>query len=137
MHSNTINLRKGISLGVLSGMIWGIAVLMFASATKVFEFDFGLLQDFPVFLTGGAGFGLVLGAFMEVLRDKLPFNGIIQNAIALSVSIWLLFFAGGVFLHLAAPARYHFEGEQAIQGFFLSFVLGLILGILWKQSSQN
>lgn len=37
---------------------------------------------------------------MEALRDKLPFNGTIQNAMALSVSICLLLFAGGVFLHL-------------------------------------
>lgn len=64
MHSNTINSGKGISLGILSEMAWGIAVLALASITKVFKFDFGLLfRTFPFFLQPGR----VLVWFLEPL----------------------------------------------------------------------
>ena len=133
MNQNSINLLRGISLGVLSGMIWGIVVLVISSFTQLFAFDFSIFNNIPVFITGGAGFGLLLGIFLEVSKDKLPFRGIIPNSVTLSVSIWILFFGGGLLLHLLTPNRYHLEGHQPLQGFFLSIFLGLILGIFWKK----
>ena len=133
MNQNSINLMRGVSIGVLSGMIWGIVVLVISSFTQLFAFDFSIFNNIPIFIAGGAGFGLLLGAFLEVSKDKLPFRGIVPNSVALSVSIWILFFGGGLLLHLLTPNRYHLEGHQHLQGFFLSIVLGLILGIFWKK----
>ncbi len=127
------NLQRGVCVGLLAGALWGLAVLIISSFTRLFDFDFGIAYDLPVFLAGGAGFGLLSGAFLEVLKDRLPFRGIIQKSILLSVCIWLLFFGGGMALHFATPVRYHMESIQSLQGFFSSFLLGIILGVLWKK----
>ena len=61
MNQNSINLMRGVSIGVLSGMIWGIVVLVISSFTQLFAFDFSVFNNIPVFIAGGAGFGLLLG----------------------------------------------------------------------------
>ena len=127
-----INLRRGVSLGILSGMIWGMVVLLISSTTGVFEFDFGLPANIPIFLAGGGGCGLVLGVFMEVMKDILPLRTITARAVSLSVGIWVVLFSGGVLLHLVNPDRYHLELYQNLQGFALSFVLGLVFAVVWK-----
>jgi len=133
MNQRSINLLRGISVGILSGMIWGILVLVISSFTQLFIFDFSFLNDIFVFIVGGAGFGLLLGAFLEVSKNKLPFQAIMAQSIAVSVVIWLLFFAGGLLLHILKPARYHLEGIQHLQGLFLSILLGLVFGVFWKK----
>jgi hypothetical protein len=132
MNQKSTNLLRGISVGMLSGMIWGVVVLVISSFTQLFVFDFSVLNGIFVFIVGGTGFGLLLGAFLEVLKGKLPFQGIIAKSITLSVVIWLLFFAGGLLFHILKPNRYHLEGSQHLQGFFLSIILGLIFGVFWN-----
>ncbi len=133
MNSDTIDLRRGIGAGIVAGMIWGVISLITASITRVFEFDHGIAFDIPIFIAGGAGYGLIVGAFMEVVNDKLPFAGSINKAIFISVSIWLLFFIIGILLHFTMPDRYTIELPQHVQGFILSFVFGLLLGVIWRR----
>ncbi len=131
MHA--VDLKRGISIGAYGGMVWGLVVLGVSAYLKFFAFDFTILHDIPIFMAGGAGMGLIVGAFMEVLGERLPFEGAVAKGIVLSVAIWLVFFIPGVFLHLIKPDRYTVEIPLHIQGLFLAMVLGMIIGGLWKK----
>lgn len=131
MH--TIDLKRGISVGVYGGMVWGLVVLTVSSYLKFFAFDFTILHDIPVFITGGAMFGLIVGAFMEILGERLPFDGTVAKGVVLSVAIWLTFFIPGIFLHIVMPERYTVDIPLHIQGLFLAIILGIIIGTLWKK----
>jgi len=137
VSQRSTNLLRGIFVGTMSGMIWGVLVLIISSFTQLFAFDFSFFNDIFVFIVGGAGFGLLLGAFLEASKNKLPFQPIMAQSITVSVGIWFLFFTGGLLLHILKPDRYHMEGSQHLQGFLLSILLGLIFGFFWISFSKN
>ena len=128
-----LDLRRGISIGVYGGMLWGVLSLIISYNTNLFGFDFTILHNIPVFIAGGAGFGLIVGAFLEVLGDRLPFEGRLPKAIVVSVAIWLTFFTPGLILHQVMPDRYTVDVPLHIQGLFLATLLGLIVGGLWRR----
>ncbi len=99
------------------------------SFTYAFPYEAGFLHNFITFSIGGGVFGVVVGGFIWLLGDFIPFKGRIPRAVAISVSLWVLLTAGGVVLSGIRPERYHIVTYQTIQGLFLSVVLGIFFGI--------
>lgn len=126
------NLKKGICLGILSGIVWGWISILVNYITGVFPFEESLLKEVITFSFGGAIFGMVIGGFMSLIGDRLPFKSLLPNAIFISMAVWLVLRIGGVLLSYNDPGRFHPDAAQTLQGFMLAIVLGLILTTFWN-----
>lgn len=126
------NLKKGICLGILSGIVWGWVSILVNYITGVFPFEESLLKEVITFSFGGAIFGMVIGGFMSLIGDRLPFKSPLPNAIFISMAVWLVLRIGGVLLSYNNPGRFHPDAAQTLQGFMLAIVLGLILTTFWN-----
>ncbi len=126
------NLIKGICLGILSGIVWGWVSILVNYITGVFPFEESLLKEVITFSFGGAIFGMVIGGFMSLIGDRLPFKSLLPNAIFISMAVWLVLRIGGVLLSYNDPGRFQPDAAQTLQGFMLAIVLGLILTTFWN-----
>lgn len=126
------NLKKGICLGILSGIVWGWVSILVNYITGVFPFEESLLKEVITFSFGGAIFGMVIGGFMSLIGDRLPFKSLLPNAIFISMAVWLVLRIGGVLLSYNDPGRFHPDVAQTLQGFMLAIVLGIILSTFWN-----
>lgn len=122
--------RKGVILGVIAGIVWGWAAFTFNYFTGVAPIEESLFQELFAFSVGGAIFGMVLAGFLRLIRNKMPFNNALPNAILLSTTLWMALHLGTRILGTENPARYHIDPAQTFQGFFMAVMLGCILGAL-------
>ncbi len=120
---------RNFAVSAFLGVVWGWAAMTLNSFTYAFRYEAGFLHNIVIFTIGGAVFGIVVGGFIWLFGDLFPFKGRIPRAVAVSVFLWLLLFGGGLILSGIRPDRYHFAAYQAMQGFFLSIVLGIFFGI--------
>lgn len=132
MQSESADLRRSIITGILAGGTWGWVALIVNAISGAFPFEGGLLHNLITFTLGGAVFGVVAGAFLNLLQAWLPFKSIISRAVFISSAIWVILRVGGTFLSSACPVRYHRVTAQTVQGLMLSVLLGLMLGLLWR-----
>ncbi len=124
--------KDGLFLCLLAGALWGLVALLVNSLTGAFAFEFSVVHDLVTFVIGGAVFGLVTGGFLSVAGWRLPFRSIELKAAIVSLAIWVALGSTGFVLTIIKPIRYHFNLGQTLQGLFLSVILGLILGAIWK-----
>ncbi|MBI5327808.1 MAG: hypothetical protein HZB80_05895 [Deltaproteobacteria bacterium] len=137
MEIQSIDWKKSITLGAISGMIWGWVAMAINALSGAFQFESSVLQNLINFAAGGAVFGIVVNGFLTILQRWLPFQNIVANAVLLSTILWLLIRIGGMFLSSIEPERYHLITAQSIQGFVMAIVMGCILGILWKINKKG
>ena len=133
MDISTREWKDGIGAGALAGIVWGWIALATNRATGAFTFEEGLFYEISTFAVGGAVLGVVVGGFLVLARDLLPFKRLLAKAIFVSTSIWLLLRTAGVALSLMNPYRYHPAMDEALQGFLLSIVMGGLIGLLWER----
>ena len=126
------NLKNGIFVGSLSGIVWGLVAIFVNHITGVFPFEEHILREMMTFSFGGAIFGMVIGGFLSLIGKRLPFKSSFLNAISVSTAIWLVLRIGGVLLSYSNPERFHPDRDQTIQGFVMAIVLGLILATFWN-----
>ncbi len=119
-------------MGILSGIVWGWVSILVNYVTGVVPFEESLLHEVITFSFGGAIFGMVIGGFMSLVGKKLPFKSLLPNAIFVSVAVWLIIRFGGVLLSYNNSGRFHPDTAQALQGFVMTIVLGLILATFWN-----
>ncbi len=126
------NLKNGIIVGSLSGIVWGLVAIPVNLITGVFPFEENLLREVITFSFGGAIFGMVIGGFLSLIGKRLPFKSSSLKAISVSVAIWSILRIGGVLLSYSNPERFLPDRDQTIQGFVMAIVLGLILATFWN-----
>jgi MFS family permease len=134
---DNVNLTKGIIVGCLSGIVWGLMAILVNHITGVFTLEESLLREMMTFSLGGAVFGMVIGGFLALTSNRLPFKSSFLKAVSVSVAIWLILRVGGVLLSYANPERFHPDRGQAIQGFVMAIVLGLILATFLKVAKKR
>jgi len=132
MQFQSIDWKRGITLGVLAGIVWGWVAMAVNAVSGAFAFENSLMHNLISFAVGGAVFGIVVNGFLGLLQRLLPFKSILLNAVLLSVVFWLMLRIGGAMLSSVEPDRYHIITAQSIQGFVLAIIMGFILGTLWK-----
>ena len=132
MQFQSIDWKRGITLGVLAGIVWGWVAMAVNVVSGAFAFENSLMHNLISFAIGGAVFGIVVNGFLGLLQRLLPFKSILLNAILLSIVFWLMLRIGGAMLSSVEPDRYHIITAQSIQGFVLAIIMGFILGTLWK-----
>jgi len=132
MQFQSIDWKRGITLGVLAGIVWGWVAMAVNAVSGAFAFENSLMHNLISFAIGGAVFGIVVNGFLGLLQRLLPFKSILLNAILLSIVFWLMLRIGGAMLSSVEPDRYHIITAQSIQGFVLAIIMGFILGTLWK-----
>ena len=125
-------LKMGIVAGAVSGGIWGALTILINLVTNLFPLEDSILYNMLIAAIGGAVFGVVVGALFSVTRRYVPLKGIVPKAAFVSTAVWLVLRTGGYFLSQVNPVRYHQVMSYTIQGFFLSMLMGCILGIAWK-----
>ncbi len=130
------NLRKGICLGILSGIVWGWVSILVNYVTGVFPFEESFLHEVITFSFGGAIFGMVIGGFMSLIGKRLPFKSSLPNAIFISMAVWLILRIGGVLLSYSNPGRFNADTAQTLQGFVMTIVLGIILATFWNMGEK-
>lgn len=126
------NLKRGICLGILSGMVWGWLSILVNHVTGAFPFEESLLHEMITSGFGGAIFGMVIGGFVSLIGKRLPFKSLLPNAIFVSTAVWLILRGGGALLSYSNPERFQPHTFQTIQGIALAIVLGLILATFWN-----
>ncbi|MBI5892680.1 MAG: hypothetical protein HZB79_03335 [Deltaproteobacteria bacterium] len=136
MQSQSIDLRKTIFLGSLTGIVWGWLAMAVNTVTGAFTFENGLLHNLVTFAIGGAVFGIVASGFLSLMQRWLPFKSNLTKAVYIAVSLWIILFIGGYGLATAKPDRFVFEYHQGIQGLALALVLGTMLGYFWKRFDE-
>jgi hypothetical protein len=125
--------KRGVVAGLVAGILWGWLAMAVNSFTGAFPLWEGLLFNLTTFAIGGAVFGIVVGGFLVIARDILPFRSLLPKAVMVSVCLWVVLRIGGTLLSGIAPWRYHTVLTQTVQGFFLAILMGLLLGVLWKK----
>lgn len=131
------DLKDGVAKGALAGIIWGWLSFALNSFTNIFEFEGSFASDLASFTFGGAVFGIFTGGFLSVVGGYIPSKSVIGKAVAVSAVLWIILKAGGTLLSVSEPDRYHIVTAEAAQGFVLSIILGLTLGLLWKRSGGD
>lgn len=124
--------KKGSCSGIVAGIIWGWLAMAVNAVTGVFLFEHSIMHNLTAFAAGGAIFGLVVGGFLMLIHDRLPFKSFLSKAVLLSTSIWLTLRIGGSFLSYIASGRYHVDRVADIQGIILAAILGCILWAFWR-----
>ena len=127
-------LKRGMFAGAVAGGIWGGLTILVNLVTNVFPLEDSILYNMLIAAIGGAVFGVVVGAIFSVTRSYVPLKGIVPKAAFVSTAVWLVLRTGGYFLSQVDPVRYHQVMSHTIQGFFLSILMGCILGVAWKIS---
>ena len=127
-------LKRGMAAGAVAGAIWGALTILVNLVTNVFPLEDSIMYNMLIAAIGGAVFGVVVGALFSVTRSYVPLKGIVPKAVFVSTAVWLLLRTGGYFLSQVDPVRYHQVMSHTIQGFFLSMLMGCILGIAWKMA---
>ncbi len=134
MRLKPLDWKRGIGLGIFTGVIWGWIVVGINTLSGAFPFENGLLYSLITFSIGGAVFGIVIGGFMVVMEGRLPFKWPFPNAVFLSTSLWVVLSLTGLMLSFVKPGRYHHVTAQTIQGLGLAVILGALLGLMWNRS---
>lgn len=137
MNLTDIEWRKGIFLGLLSGILCGWLLMALNELTGVFAIEASLTLNLVAFGAGGGVFGVVAGSFTALLEKSLPFNGALFKGILVSTGLWIVLRAGGYILSLNDAARYHADVGQTVQGFAFAIMLGAMLGSLWKMEKSG
>ena len=127
---------KGIVSGVVAGIVWGWISMVVNSISGAFPFEHSFFFNVVIFSISGAIFGVIVSEFLVLIGERLPFKRILPKAIMVSTSFWLLLRSGGIVLSIMMPDRYHPEIPQAIQGFFLSVILGVLVSLLWDKETK-
>jgi hypothetical protein len=127
-------LKRGMAAGAVAGALWGALTILVNLVTNVFPLEDSILYNMSIAAIGGAVFGVVVGAIFSVTRSHVPLKGIVPKAAFVSTAVWLVLRTGGYFLSQVDPVRYHQVMSHTIQGFFLSILMGCILGVAWKIS---
>lgn len=123
--------KQGLNKGIIAGVIWGWIALGLSLTIGALEFESGLWHNLVTFSVGGALFGMILGAFMVLLEQRLPFKKCYVKTLFLSISLWLILRFGGVLLSSVDLVRYQAHMSQSVYGFLMTLVLGSILGVVW------
>jgi len=129
--------KDAIVSGVIAGVIWGWSAMVVNSISGAFPFEHTFIYNLIIFSISGAIFGVIVAGFLTLIGRLLPFKKIMPKAILISTSFWLLLRSGGVALSIMMPDRYYPEIPQAVQGFFLSILLGVLLSLLWKDKEAK
>ncbi|MEE8574247.1 MAG: hypothetical protein V3T30_02445 [Thermodesulfobacteriota bacterium] len=131
MQSFNVDLKKGIWMGLASGIVWGLSSMGINALTGAVHFESTVFHNLSSFTIGGAIFGIVVGAFFAVTKKVIPLKSILLKAVLLSVGIWVIIRVG------ALVFRHHANPTEALQGFMLAILMGLFLGILWKRDAAR
>ncbi|MBI3008960.1 MAG: hypothetical protein HYY56_05565 [Candidatus Omnitrophica bacterium] len=132
MEFKTVDWKRGIISGVIAGAVWGCLAITINTASRAFIFEETLLHRLITFTAGGAIFGMVVSGVLSMTRYWMSSRNIFLEAICISVSLWGILEAGGILLHFIKPGRFHLDMAQIVQGIFLAFIMGVLLGFLWK-----
>jgi hypothetical protein len=133
MNPSYMDWKRGVVAGLVAGILWGWLAVAVNTLTGVFPLGDGLLFNLATFAIGGAVFGVVVGGFLVLARDIIPFKSLLPKAVMVSVCLWVVLRIGGALLSGIVPWRYHTVLAQAVQGFFLAILMGLLLGFLWER----
>lgn len=133
MQSESADWKRVIVTGIIAGVTWGWISLAVDAISGAFPIEERLLHNLITFAVGGALIGVVAGAFLNLLQDRLPFKSIFFKAVFISTALWVILRIGGTLLSSVEPHRYHFITAQTVQGFILSVLMGCILGLLWRR----
>ncbi len=120
---------RNFVISLVLGVIWGWAAIAINSMTYFYAYEAGFFHNLLSFSIGGGVLGVVVGGFICLIGERLPFRGRVPRAVFVSISLWVLLMAGGVMLSVTRPERYHVITYQTVQGLFLSVVLGVFFGI--------
>lgn len=137
MALTKIEWKKGIVLGLISGILCGWLLIALNEFTGVFVLEASLAFNMVTFAVGGAVFGVVAGGFTALLEKRLPFNGTLLKGILVSTGLWVFLRLGGYMLSLSDAERYHADVGQTAQGFAFAIMLGAMLGSLWKMEKSG
>lgn len=132
MNYNISNLIKGMGLGFIAGIIWGLISVIINLASGIFTFENNITHNILTFSVGGGILGVIIGGIMIITCKLLPFKNIIIKAVLVSSSLWSALYIGSLLLSFLNPDRYHPDMPQALQGLLLSVLLGSIFGTLWN-----
>lgn len=134
---NTKLLFKGLSLGTVSGVLYGLAGIVLNQVTGAFAFEMNITSLLGTFAVGGAIFGIIAGCLMSVADNLFLSGRPVLKALTISVGFWLVLRSGAALLTTYDPYRYHSVFGQTLQGLVLSVLLGLVLGLLWKTKALD
>ena len=137
MDLTEIEWKKGIVLGLISGILCGWLLIALNELTAVFVLESSLAFNMVTFAVGGGMFGMVAGGFTALLEKRLPFNGILLKGILVSTGLWLFLRLVGYMLSLNDAGRYQADSGQSVQGLAFAIMLGAMLGSLWKMKKSN
>ena len=87
-----VDLKKGIMLGALAGIIWGWIALSVNAVTGAFQFENTLLHLLIIFAAGGAIFGIIVSGFRFGCVDGGTFRHDVGDALVVLIGT---FFNGG------------------------------------------
>ena len=137
MNLTDIEWRKGIALGLISGVLCGWLLMALNELTGVFVLEASLTLNVVAFGVGGGLFGVVAGGVTALLEKNLPFKGALLKGILVSTGLWIVLRLGGFMLSFNEPARFHADSGQTIQGFVFAVILGAVLGSLWNRKKAG
>src|SRR3972149_8033038 len=83
MQFQSIDWKRGITLGVLAGIVWGWVATAVNAVRGAFAFENSLMHNLISFAIGGAVFCIVVNRFLGLLQRLLPFKSILFNAVLL------------------------------------------------------
>lgn len=131
-----IDFAEGIMKGSMAGIICGWFAMALNWMTGALLIENSLTFNLITFAVGGAIFGIVVGGFMTIAKDRLPFNGSLPKAVLLSTGLWLILQAGGQLMAITNPVRFQVDWQQTLQGLLIAVMLGVVLGFLWGKESN-
>lgn len=129
--------KDSIIGGLLSGVIWGVISMAVNTFTGAAVPEATFAHDIATFVFAGAVFGIVTGAFLKAAGGFIPVRSTIARAVIVSTSLWIVLRVAGEMLSAMEPDRYHFVTPQTIQGFVLSVLLGVILGVVFRKPARK
>ncbi|MDP6625736.1 MAG: hypothetical protein QGG87_04690, partial [Nitrospinota bacterium] len=64
--------KKGMTVGMVSGVIWGIIALAVNYVTGIGPIERSILIEIATFSIGGAIFGMLMGILLTLSYNRLP-----------------------------------------------------------------
>lgn len=125
-----MGLKDGLITGIIAGTLWGMLSMVVNGITGVFPFEQTVGYNLIVFATGGAVFGVVVGALLSVGWRAIPFRSVLAKALAVSLFVWTVLRVGGLVLSHMNPYRYHAVFVEAVQGLVLAAMLGIVMAMV-------